>query len=274
VGAVVASIALVGLIVAIAGQLHRSSASSPTAMLPNLKEESERELTGDQAPAYGDASRTLGFGDPESQGRATYPYVSHNSKPGEPGYGSPSSPTPTLDVLTDVPHGTEDERKFLHVMVGTAKRPHAVEIGKRSLLAQPSEYVWLRIYIDNGAYPEPDCNKLAGPTIALHTSVRVAVWDSPNKRLHIVRGWVYSENATPKWVTDAVAVVTTRPRHLQLVPALSTQYSEVPSTYLSHPPFQSAALVEPAGMLLGGDGLLGSCWKNRFVVLPVFKQVS
>jgi hypothetical protein len=243
--------------------------SGPT--LTSLTRESESELVSDQAPVVGSPSRRLGFGDPSREGRTTYPYVSQGSSSANPGYGTPASPTPTLDVITDEPYNG-DEREFLHVTSGSQQGPRAARITKRAVYARSDEAVWLRIYVDNGASPEHDCNELVGGTIATHTTVRVAIWDSPDLKLHIVRAWIYAANAEPRWVTDAVAVLTEKSRRLTLIPSASSQYSEKPAQFLQHPALTSDALVEPAGMLLGADGRLGSCWENRFVVLPVFRQ--
>ncbi len=265
---------LVGLVVFVLASRQPSSASVPKAALARLATESERQLTGDHAPVPGDVSSLLGFGDPTPEGRTVYPYVSHNPKPGTPGYGTPAAPTPTLNALTDVPHGIGDERQFVHVgITETNERPHANTITHRAVYAQDGQDIWLRIYIDNGAAPEPNCNMLTGPTIARHTTVRVATWDSPNGRLHVIRAWVYAENTNPTWITDAAPVLTQSAQTLKLSPSLSSQYSEQPKTYLSHPPLTSQAIVEPAGMLLGGNGLLGSCWHNRFSLLLMLRQI-
>ena len=203
----------------------------------------------------------------------TYPYVAHRTSRSDE--GTPSSPIPTLNVLTDVPYGTGDERQFVYVRSSrSTKSPLANTVSGRSIFVRANEYIWLRLYIDNGAYPEPKCERLVGPTIARHTTVRVAIWDSPNKRLHVLRAWVYADNSEPKWVTDAVAVLTEKPRTLELRPSLSSQYSYEPPMYRSKPPLPSRAIVEPGGMLLGGNGLLGSCWQNRFSLLLAFSQRS
>jgi hypothetical protein len=184
---------------------------------------------------------------------------------------TPASATPTLNVLTDAP-GEGDERQFLSIMTGTTRGPHPGLRVYRSAFLRDNSLLRLRIYIDNGAEPEPDCNRLTGPTIAKNTSVRVAVWESPDKRLHIFRAWIYAENTKPSWITDAVGVITEGAHTLRPVPAASSQYSESPSAFDSYPQLKSYAITEPAGMVLG-SGLLGSCWSNRFLVYLVFRQV-
>jgi hypothetical protein len=269
-----ASILLIAALVVVSAlalsDVLTSASSIPTAELARLATESEQELTGDQAPAPGDVSRTLGFGDPSPQGRTVYPYVAYRAEQGAPAQKTPASPTPSLDVLTDAP-GVSDERRFLQVITGrvTPSRPDGNI--RRSAFVRGNEPVRLWLYVDNGAAPEPNCASLTGATIARHTTVRVAIWDSPNKRLHIIRAWVFAENTQPTWITDAVAVVTEHGGTLQLTPSLSSQYSESP-TYRSRPPLTSSAIIEPGGMSLGGDGLLGSCWQNRFVLFLTFHQ--
>lgn len=266
------ALVIVGIVLIIVTQLiGTGTASIPTAELRRLAAESEHQLFGDQTPVQGDVSRLLGFGDPTPTGRTTYPYVAHSKEPGELG-DTFASPVPTLDAMTDVNFGIGDEREFIRARAATAKRPRAQEITQRSVFVRNGQYLWLRIYIDNNSAAEPDCNALTGPTIAKHTTARVAIWDSPNERLHILRAWIYAANTQPTWITDAVAVVTQSPRKLQLVPSLSSQYSELPPTYVSHPTLTSSALVEEAGITVG-NGLLGSCWQNVFYVLPVFRQV-
>ncbi len=267
----VAAVLIVTLTLAPSGWLHSSVASVPTAELARLAGESEHELTGDLAPAPGDTSRQLGFGDPTPQGRTVYPYVAHRAEQGAPPQNTPVPATPALDVLTDAP-GVGDERRFLQLITGKVTPSHPAGTIRRSAFVRGHENVRLWLYIDNGATPERNCARPAGPTIATHTTVRVAVWDSPNKRLHSIRAWVYAESAQPTWITDAVAVVTERADTFHFVPSLSSQYSESPM-YQSRPPLTSNAIVEPGGMSLGRDGLLGSCWQNRFVLFLTFRQV-
>ncbi len=262
---------LVGLVALVLASRQPSSTAEPTTTLSSLATESERQLIGDHAPVPGDVSRLLGFGDPTPEGRTVYPYVAHKEEGATE--GTLATPTPTLNSMTDVNHGIGDEREFVHVAIGGPERPHAANVTSRSVVAQGRQDIWLRIYIDNNAAEESDCERLIGPTIAVHTTARVAVWNSSNKHLHVLRVWVFAENANPTWVTDAVAVVTQSARTLKLIPSLSSQYSELPKTYLSHPPLTSSAVVDPAGMLLGGNGLLGSCWQNRFSLLLLFRQV-
>ena len=266
----IAGILLAALMLAPTDWLHSSEASTPTAELARLAGESEQGLVGDQAPVPGVVSRQLGFGDPTPQGRTVYPYVAHRAEQGAPPQDTPAPATPALDVFTDAP-GVGDERRFLQLITGKITPSHAAGIVRRSAFVRGRENVRLWLYIDNGATPEPNCAVLAGSTIAKHTTVRIAVWDSPDKRLHVVRAWVYAENAQPTWITDAVAVVTERADTLHFVPSLSSQDSESPM-YHSRPPLTSSAIVEPGGMSLGGSGLLGSCWQNRFVLFLTFQQ--
>ncbi|HSZ05438.1 MAG TPA: hypothetical protein VK778_09590 [Solirubrobacteraceae bacterium] len=266
----VAAVLIVALTLAPSGWLHSSVASVPTAELARLSGESDQVLVGDQAPVPGDVSRQLGYGDPTPQGRTVYPYVAHRAEQGAPPQNTPVPTTPALDVLTDAP-GVSDERRFFQIITSEVPQPHSFGTVRRSAFVRQHANVRLWLYIDNAATPEPNCEQLVGSTIAKHTTVRVAIWDSPDKHLHIIRAWVYAENAQPTWITDAVAVVTERADTLHFVPSLSSQYSESPM-YRSRPPLTSSAIVEPGGMSLGGDGLLGSCWQNRFILFLTFRQ--
>lgn len=240
----------------------------PTAELERLAQESERNLTGDQAPVPGTASRVLGFGDPTPDGRTVYPYVAHERE----GVGTPAAATPTLDALTDVSYGIGDEREFLHLATGTAKKPLAIHITKRSVFLRTGEDLWLSMYIDNGASPEHNCSQLVGPTIAQNTTVGVNIWNSPGRHLHIIRGWIDAPNAQPTWVTDAVAVITESPRILGMEPRRGSQYTELPARYHGHIPLTSDAILQSAGMRLEDNALLGSCWRNRVDVFLFFHQ--
>jgi hypothetical protein len=262
----VVGLAVAALAVGLALSLGGNRALRPTAELKRLAQETERDLTGDQAPVPGTASRVLGFGDPTPGGRTVYPYVVHGK------VGTPASPMPTLDVLTDVSFGVGDEREFLHLAVGTTKKPPAIYIAKRTAFLQTGKDLWLSVYIDNGAGPEPNCSQLVGPSIAQDTTARIAIWNSPNRRLHVIRGWLFASNAQPTWVTDAVAVITEGPRTLELIPSLSSQYSQLPARYHRHIPLKNDAILQPAGMRLEDNGLLGSCWQNRVAIFLLFRQ--
>jgi hypothetical protein len=150
--------------------------------------------------------------------------------------GTPASPTPTLDVLTDLPEDDQgDEREFLSIAAGFHLSPIPFSIHTRAVLAQRGQEVWVRIYVDNGVAPQSNCAELMGPTIAHDVSVQAGIWNSWQNRLHVIRVWLYASNATPTWVTDAVAVVTAQSNKLTLVPTLSRQYSEQPSGFRSYP---------------------------------------
>lgn len=241
--------------------------STTTTELANLEAEAEHELVGDQAPPPGDDGRLLGFGDPTPQGRKVYPYVAHEKTPAQE--NTPVSATPALNVLTDAPHGIGDERRFLQIRTGKATLHYPDGVLRRSAYIRHHELVRLWFYIDNGAAPEPNCDKLVGPTIAKHTTARLSVWDSPDRHMHIIRAWIFAENANPTWITDAVAVVTEQARSLQLVPSLSSQVAEL-NGHATYSPLSSTSIVEPAGMELG-NGLLGSCWTNRYLLFLTLK---
>lgn len=257
-----------GLAVGLALSLGDGRVPLPTVELERLAQESQHNLTGDQAPVPGTVSRTLGFGDPTPEGRTTYPYVSHETE----GAGTPAAPAPTLDALTDVPFGIGDEREFLHLATGTTKKPLAIHITKRSVFLRAGEDLWLSMYLDNGASPEHNCSQLVGATIAQNTTVGINVWNSPNQRLHVIRGWIYASNAQPTWVTDAVAVITESPRTLEMVPRRGSQYTELPARYHGHIPLTNSAILQSAGMRLENNALLGSCWRNRVDVFLFFRQ--
>ena len=87
-----------------------------------------------------------------------------------------------------------------------------------SAAAKDRDLVFVWVYIANDAPEQSNCSKLVGPTIATNTRVRLTIWNSPNNRLHIVRGWISADNVSPQWITDAAAVITAKAAPLSFDP--------------------------------------------------------
>lgn len=266
-GAGVVAVVLVVGAVWVTGGLRSGPSKTSGLGTPQaeLTAQAARQLTGDQVPAPGTASRTLGFGsDPTAGVRPVEAYV----------HVTPTTSTPLLDSMVDRPYGVGDERQFLRVY---ALHPQRWTKGYLPAMRQvaslrPHDRVWLWLLVDNDAAPQPDCRNLSGPSIATNTRARLTVWDSADKKLHIVRAWVLADNAQPKWVTDAVAVTSSKPVTFQLDPAASWQYSKLSRRYATMPPLQDSSILASAGMVVGDHGLLGSCWGNQVVLRLVFSQ--
>ncbi len=224
---------------------------------------------------------TLGFGDSVG-GRATYPFSERALVPARP----------TLDSLIDVPHKEPvallhpnpksgenialDERQFVTVLA-TAPEHGEPGIGPplyawgRAAIAKPGDYITVGVWIANGAPPnEDDCRSLVGPRVATNVRVRVALWESPDWRRHVIRVWIEGGPGTyPAWVTDAVPVLTTTATELQLVPAMSQQTI---GNILD--PVKWERLKGDSIMLTGGLqlGKLGACEANRRYLSLIFAQ--
>ena len=246
------------------GILHNQSspAKSGVPSVARLSAEALRPLVGDHAPVPGTAGRVLGFGDPAPGGRTVYPYVGRTMV----------SSVPVFDSVVDVPGSVGDERDFLRVEATKAltKRRPAWHLHRSALLRAGSMAV-LWLYLNNdGSSATNHCSTSVGQPVAQNTRVRLAPWQSADRRLHVFRAWVSADNAQPRWVTAAAAVVTTKPTTLRLDPMASWQYSKR-SPYASSPALRSRAILEPAGMLVG-SGSVGSCWQDRFVLALAFRQ--
>jgi hypothetical protein len=235
--------------------------ASTHTQLGRLTAEAERSLSLNQTPLPGETSPVLGFGD-ELGGRRTYQYV--NTTP-VPDY-------PILDSFLDSPEHVGDERMFVRVETGSGWYAHRPHWTKPAAVAGPNALVFVYLYVANDAPQEPNCNKLEGKTIATNTRIRLVVWNSPNNRLHIVRGWISADNAYPKWITDAAAVITFKAAPLSFDPADSWQYSISPSQFAKEAPLPNQDFFDAGGMALSSDGLLGSCWANRWAMVFAFHQ--
>jgi hypothetical protein len=235
--------------------------ASTHTLLNHLTAEAERPLSLNQTPLPGETRPVLGFGD-ELGGRRTFQYV--NTTP-VPGY-------PILDSFLDSPEHVGDERMFVRVETGPrwyAHRPHWM---KPAAVADPNALVFVWLYAANDAPEEPNCKDLVGSTIAKNVRIRLAVWNSANNRLHVVRGWISADNAYPKWITDAAAVITSKAAPLSFDATDSWQYSLSPSQFAKEAPLPNQDFFDAGGMELSSDGLLGSCWANRWAMVFAFHQ--
>jgi hypothetical protein len=202
----------------------------------------------------------LGFGD-EVGGRHVYQYVSTTPVPGYP----------VLDSFIDTP-GLGDERMFLRVETGSRSYAHRPFWVKPAAVAGANDLIFVWLYAANDAQPEPDCNDLVGGTIAKNARIRLAVWNSPSNRLHVVRGWISADNANPKWITDAAAVITAKAAPLTFDPTDSWHYSAAPARFAKQVSLPNQTFLDAGGMELGSSGLLGSCWSNRWILVFAFHQ--
>jgi hypothetical protein len=260
-------VSIVGVVVAVVtfgwiSQPHTRALPSVGA----LQGEASHQLSLSETPVPGTISPTLGFGD-SAGGRPVFPYVNV----------TPTSATPVIDSIVDAPNDEGDERLFLRVAARhtTLNRIRSfLAIASEATVAHDGELVWMRLYVDNNAVGTSpgDCTPTP-PSAAVNTRARMAIWDSPDKRLHVVRAWVEADNSTPKWITSAVAVVTTEAKRLELDTALSWEYAKQPGQFSSKPPLlEGAALFRSAGLQVAANGLLGSCWADRFILYLAFRQ--
>ena len=265
------SVAALGLGVLLAGfgvllaDGGSSSGTSTDPSLAQLSHEAGQQLTGRRAPAP-DKQMTgaLGFGDPTPNGRPTF-------RDGKHGFTAPG--TPTFDALVNANGHVGDERRF--VRVETSLATDAQQLwqlpDKQVVQARPHEIVWVLVYIDNNATPTPDC-ALNGPHVATHTRLRVAVWNSTDDHLHVIRAWLSANNTQPAWITDAVAVLTSNATTLEPDSSISREFSKLSPQFHSEPTINVESLLVYPGLLVGGNGLVGSCWNNRYYLALGFRQ--
>lgn len=248
--------------------VNRSSpgtAHAKSLSLGSLSTEAERYLTGNQAPAPDkQMTAVLGYGDPITGGRPEYRETPH-------GFTAPLSPG--FDSLVNANYHVGDERRFLRVETSLATdaqqlwqlpEKHVVEV-------RPNEVVWVIVYIDNNAANTPHC-ALTGPYVATDTRLRVAIWNSSDNHLHIVRAWLTAKNAYPTWITDAIAVLTPNVTTLEPDSSISREYSKLSPQFHTNPTINVESLLLYPGMLIGGNGLVGSCWNNRYYFVLGFRQ--
>ena len=238
--------------------IHSFFASHGSAVpsLAALKRKSQQELPLSRTPVPGQVSPQLGFGD-SIGGRMTIAYAATEQP----------FPRPIFNAYTDVPHGVGDELQFIHV--GRPNGTSPALPNQRAMAVDQGAEVGLAIYVENSAAPEPNCGALVGPRVATNARLRVAIWNSSNRRLHVFRAWVSADNTNPRWITDAVAVTTSGPRRFAVV--RGWQYQKVPSgpAWKAVPKPEQA--LAPAGIPLGALGAIGGCWSNKDITLLKFK---
>lgn len=243
------------LVLTITGAWSSAPASAPLPSLVRLGAESNRHLVGSQAPAPDMGStRQMGFGDPSPNGRTTYRNVRQGSAQG---YVAPTSPT--FDSVVNGLVEPNNELKFLNVQASRLTDGRQVDHYGRVALARPKDLIWLNIFIDNNAQAAPHC-ELTGPFVATGARLELRIWNSPDERLHIIRAWVTAANTTPRWITDAVAVVTTQSTTLELDSAISRESSGVTGRFADDPVTNVETAMLYPGLLLDGDGTIGSCY--------------
>jgi hypothetical protein len=235
--------------------------ASTHTQLARLTAEAERPLRLNKTPLPGETTPVLGFGD-ELGGRPTYQYVDSTPVPDHP----------ILDSFIDTPEHVGDERMFLRVETGSPWYAHRPHWTKPAAIANGSDLIFVYLYVANDAPEQSDCNKLEGNTIATNTRIRLVIWNSPNNRLHVVRGWISADNAHPKWITDAVAVITSKAAPLSFDSNYSWQYSTSPSQFAHEAPLPNQTFFDAGGMPLSSNSLLGSCWANRWAMVFTFHQ--
>jgi hypothetical protein len=252
---------LLVVIAAVAIHPWDEAGASMRTQLARLITEAERPLGLSRTPLPGETSSVLGFGD-EIGGRPVYQYVD----------STPIPDYPILDSFIDTPEHVGDERMFIRVETGSSWYAHRPHWTKPAAIARSSNLVFVYAYIANDAPEQPNCNRLVGKTIATNARIRLVIWNSPNNRLHVVRGWISADNAHPKWITDAAAVITSKAAPLSFDPADSWQYSISPSQFAHEAPLPNQDFFDAGGMPLSSNGLLGSCWANRWAMVFAFHQ--
>ena len=252
--------------------------SSATRVLPVLISEANRALDLNDTPVPGTASGVLGFGDSVG-GRIVYPFVPE----------APTTNRPFFNSMVDVSNTSSeserydptDQRMFVHaasvslnevptlqeriikpqypyefISLRTEQLPPLVA---RVVTLTTSEVLLVSVYIANDAWQRHDnCNDARKPWIAHNSRLRIAVWESQDRRLHVIRVWLDADNTYPRWVTDAIAAVTTVPTDL----TLDRTRSEDPAVDLFPPKHQPPPFSDPlqtSGMLIGEEGLVGNC---------------
>ena len=253
---------LIGFVLVLA---DRPSSHLTTTSLSRLSKEAERNLTGREAPQPSkQMTAVLGYGDPIPGGRPTY--REHKGQITPP-------TTPTFDSILNAQNGVGDERRFLHVESSLATDSEQLwQIPEaHTLVANPHEIVWAIVDIDNNAQATADCD-LSSRYVAIESRLRVAIWNSADDHLHVIRAWLSAKNATPPWITDAVAVLTRNVTTLEPDSALSREYSTLSPRFRANPSINVESLLLYPGLLIGGDGLVGSCWDNRYYFALGFRQ--
>jgi hypothetical protein len=229
-----------------------------------LEAEAERNLTGHSVPSPDDyPSRTLGFGDPTPHGRKTYRVSSGHYSP--PSY-------PTFDSIVEK---NLDEREFLGL--GTSLITDAQQLGELpeqhlALLVTPGMVVWLFAEVTNDGSETASCT-LEDKSVALGVRFRLSIWNSPDNHLHIIRGWILGKNTIPRWITDAVAVVTTHPATLVPDGSISREFRYLSTHQKASNPVNGESIFDP-GLPVGGDGVVPDwgCFQEDFSFSIALKQ--
>jgi hypothetical protein len=259
---VVAVLGGVGFLFADGGS---SGGTSTDPLLAQLGHEAERQLTGRRAPAPDkQMTSVLGFGDPTPSGRSTF-------RDSKRGFTAPGKPT--FDALVNANGHVGDERHFVRVETSlTTDSQQLWQLpDKQVAQAHPHEIIWVLVYVDNNAAPTPRC-ALSGPYVATDTRLRVAVWNSTDDHLHVIRAWLSATNTQPAWITDAVAVLTPNATTLEPDSSISRELSKLSPQFRSEPTINVESLLVYPGMLVGGNGLVGSCWNDRYYLALGFRQ--
>ena len=220
-----------------------------------------QELPRERTPAPGVVGPVLGYGDANG-GRTAIPYTAEDTYPPD---------TPVLNSFVDLetlPPPFNDERKFVAVKAVRGTHNSREFRWTRIATVPAGRNALVRVYINNNARNVPDCQAPDGLSVAVNTRLRVGVWRNGGGKRHIIRAWVSANNAFPRWVTDAVLVRTHDKARLVLDIRHSQIWRDAPATATKR---LSAKVLSPAGMAIGTDGALGSCWENRNWVALVFR---
>jgi hypothetical protein len=142
----------------------------------------------------------------------------------------------------------------------------------RAAILSAGQVAWFRVYIDNDAAQESVCGRLTGGTITDTARLRLAVWDSPDHHLHVIRAWLAANNIQPRWVSDAVAVATDTAQRLVLDRANSSVNQPGRRAYHAMALPRGNLFTSP-GLLVNRTGRVGSCWFDRVYYHLVFGQV-
>lgn len=264
VGGVIAACIVAAVIVGAGLVSDGQGAESPS--LTTLSGQADRALARAETPEPGEISDTLGFGD-SAGSRETIPYV----------WDAASQKTPTINSMIDTSHPVgngHDERRFLSVDVVSPSPINLqsafrdrVEVGgtRRVTRLRFGHVARVSVYVANNAADQPDCGSLTGATVAHEVVLRIRIWTSSDGSLHIVRAWVSGENTEPRWVTDAIAILTGDGVRLRPDAWLSSKSRDVPRLLELNQP---VAAFAPGGDRVGEfisphDARLGACERNR-----------
>lgn len=259
---VVGALAVLALFVA-------RSPGSKSASYPSLRaleHAAERHLTTKEVVELerGGLRSTLGFGNAMVGGGPKFHYTKS---------GFRAQTSPIFDAIENLNYGIGDERRFLNITASlTADSRQLSHFAGHAAMARPHDIVWVDVRIDNNAAPTPHCS-LTGRAVARDTHLKFQVWNAPDGRLHVIRGWLGAVNTRPRWITDAVAVVTSSPATLEPDNSLSREYSYLSQRYVETPLIAvEPAVLSPDGLLVGEHGLVGSCWNDVYFLTLGFRQ--